>query len=376
MAQPELCESCGVPLLVGTVFEWDEKGLISIPHNPRGRMVFYESTYIDSIFRGIGEIIGVSIEHIAIERKRRDTRKFMERIFPEQVKRLEEIFSGERLINISDLSKSQREDVLEVGNMVNSQATTIGMVYGYGNISFSELWEFWDTFPWRTQIIRNPYSITFFAADMLATIEAFEQQDMRVRYEEVAEETYLLSVRAGSHPIGLKDRLKQKRYELKPGDITYERCPQCNTPSAIGRCNWNMHEGTIIDTETGRRMAIFDPSAIDLVFEDLGNELGESITEVIVEAQRRYATESMQADNWKRSGYDFKSWAALSGLGNITSFKADQEKVSMTLENSCMPLAMVGMAQALYELAWGAAASKREWRRSDDGDLEIEITIQ
>lgn len=375
MDQPELCESCGVPLLVGTIFEWNEAGLISLPDNPRGRMVFYESAYIDSIFRGIGEIIGVSIEHIAMERKRRDTRKFMERIFPEQVERLQEVFGGERLINFSDLNKSQRKDVLEVGNMVNSQATTIGMVYGYGKISFSELWEFWDTFPWRTQIIRNPYSITFFAADMLATIEAFEQQDMRVRYEEVAEETYLLSVRAGSHPIGLKDRLKQKRYELKPGDITHERCPQCNTPSGIGRCNWNLHEGTIVDTETGRRMAIFDPAAIDIVFEDLENELGASITEVIIEAQRRFCKANMDAENWKRSGYDFKSWAALRGLGNITSFKADEERLAVTTENPCMHLAQVGMAKALYELTWDAEASQHEWSRSDDGDLNIEVRL-
>ncbi len=211
---------------------------------------------------------------------------------------------------------------------------------------------------------------------MLATIEAIEQQDMRVKYERLEDETYLISARPGRHHIGLQDRLKKKAYQFKGGDISYERCPDCGIPLGVGRRHWDLESGTIVDLDTGRRMAIFDPAGVDTVFDDLEAELGKSVTEVIVEAQRRYATASMQADNWKRSGYDFKSWAALRGLGNITSFKADQEKVSMTLENSCMPLAMVGMAQALYELAWGAAASKREWRRSDDGDLEIEITIQ
>jgi hypothetical protein len=375
MAELELCGTCGVPTLVGGVFEWNDCGIISIPYNPKGRMVFYESDYIDGIFRGIGEIIGISIDHIAIERKRRDTRKFMEKVFPEQIEKLREIFGGEKINNMSSVSPSRKEEVLEIGRMVNSQATTIGMVYGYGQIHFSNMWDFWDSFPWRTQIIRNPYSIVFFSADMLATIEAFEQQDMRVRFEKLAKSAYLLSVRPGPHPLGLKDRLKRKTYDVKPGDIVFERCPECHVPRRVGQCRWDLEEGNIVDEETGRRMALFDPAAMDTVFDDLENEVGESITEVIIEAQRRYGRSSMSAENWKRSGYDFKSWVAIRGLGNITSFKADEKKLLMTVENPCMHLAQIGMAKALYELAWGAESSKHEWHRDEDGDLHIEVAL-
>jgi hypothetical protein len=373
MAEVEFCESCGVPKLISGVFGWEESGIISISYSPGARMVFYESGNIDNIFRGVGELIGISIEHIAMERKRRDTRKFMERVFTREIEALASIMGGEKLDRLSSLDERKKREVLEVGEAVNTQATSIGMVYGYGNIRFSELWELRDTFPWRLQLIRYPYSVIFFCADMLATVEAFEQRDMCAEYEEVEDDVYLMSVTPGEHVVSLKDRLKRKHYELKPGNVSYERCPYCGVPLPLSRCRWNTEEGTILDPDTGRRMAFFDPTAMDAVFDDLESELGEAIPEAIIEAQRRYGKLSMSSENWRRSGYDFKSWAAMRGLGNITAFKADEKRLALTLENPCMHLALVGMAIALYELAWGKESSSHAWHRTEDGDLVIEV---
>lgn len=373
MSGVEVCPECGVPLLISSGFSWDDNGVISISGSPGARMAFYESGNIDNVFRGVEELIGADIEHIVMERKRRDTRRFMEKVFPEHISRLASILGQAEVDRVSAVDPAMRQEVLDIGDIVNTQATNIGMVYGYGKIRFIRMWEFWDTFPWRTQVIRNPYSIIFFAADMLATVEAFEQRDMRVRYEELAEGVYLLSVHPGEHPIELKQRLKRRSYQPKPGDITFERCSSCGVPLGVSRCRWDLGEGTIVDPDTGRRMAFFDPAAMDTVFDDLEAELGEEVPDAIVEAQRRYGKLSMSADNWRRSGYDFKSWAALRGLGNITAFKADEKRMALTLENPCMNLALVGMAQALYELAWGSESSTCEWHRSDDGDLVIKV---
>jgi hypothetical protein len=40
-----------------------------------------------------------------------------------------------------------------------------------------------------------------------------------------------------------------------------------------------------------------------------------------------------------------------------------------------MHLPVVGMAVALYELAWGAESSTHEWYRTDDGDLVITVEL-
>ena len=375
MSGLEICKSCGVPRMISTVFDWGDNGVISISYSPQGRMVFYESDNIDSIFRGVEELIGVPIEHIVIERKRRDTRKFMERVFAEQINKTVDILGGDRPEKPSQMDPGKQQKILEMGVEANAQATAIGMVYGYGDIRFCNLWEFWDTFPWRTQIIRDPYSVIFFSADMLATIEALEQRNMCVKYEKIDDDLYLLSTRPGEHPIELADRLKRKIYETKPGDVSYERCSECGVPRSVARCGWNLEDGTIIDPATSRRMAFFDPAAVDTVFEDLEMELGESLPEAIVEAQRRYGKLSMSADNWRRSGYDFKTWAAVRGLGNIAAFKADEKRLDLTLQNPSMNLAMVGMAVALYELAWGKESSSHEWHQTDDGDLAISVVM-
>jgi hypothetical protein len=375
MAVLEVCKTCKVPQLISGMFDWGDGGVIAISGSPRARMVFYESDNIDNVFKGVEELIGVPIEHIVMERKRRDTRRFMERIFTEQADRLASILGGQLVDNVSAVDPGKRKDILAIGDLVNSQATTIGMVYGYGDIRFSDMWEFWDTFPWRTQIIRNPYSITFFSADMLATIEAFEQRDMVVKYELAGDDIYLLSTHPGEHPIGLQDKLKRKVYEVKSGDISYDRCPECGIPLKVARCRWDPKDGTIIDPETNRRMALFDPAAIDTVFEALEAELGEDVGEAIVEAQRRAGKLTMSGDNWRRSGYDFKGWAAVRGLGNISAFKADSKRLSLTLENPSMHLAMVGMTIALYELAQDKEKSAYEWHRTDDGDLMINVEL-
>jgi hypothetical protein len=375
MSELEVCKKCEVPLMISNVLDWRDNGVIGISHSPKARMVFYESGNIDNIFRGVEELIGVPIEHIVMERKRRDTRKFMEMVFSEEISRSMSFLGGEQMDKVSAVESARLEEMLRSGEDLNKQATAIGTVYGYGDIRFSGLWEFWDAFPWRTQIIRNPYSVIFFSADMLATIEALEQRDMQVRYERIWDELYLMSVRPGEHPIELAERLKRKAYETKPGDISCERCPECNVHLGVARCRWNLEEGTIIDPDTGRRMVFFDPAAIDTVIEDLEDELGESIPEAVIEAQRRYGKLSMSADHWRRSGYDFKAWASLRGLGNITAFKADEKRLTLTIENPSMHLPVVGMAIALYELAWGADSSTHEWHRSDDGDLLIKIEL-
>ncbi|MCJ7744892.1 MAG: hypothetical protein MUP40_01200, partial [Actinobacteria bacterium] len=93
MSELEICKTCGVPRIISALFNWGDNGVISTSYSPKARTVFYGSGNIDNIFRGVEELIGLPIEHIVMERKRRDTRSFMERIFPEQVKRSAAVFS-------------------------------------------------------------------------------------------------------------------------------------------------------------------------------------------------------------------------------------------------------------------------------------------
>src|SRR4030042_2394070 len=109
MTKIGVCESCGVPKLISSVFSWDDNGIISISYSPGARMVFYESENIDNIFRGVEELIGLSIEHIVMERKRRDTRRFMARVLAKEIETLASIIGEGHRGRLSSVDPERRQ---------------------------------------------------------------------------------------------------------------------------------------------------------------------------------------------------------------------------------------------------------------------------
>jgi len=376
MERIEVCGKCGVPLMVCGGLNWEANGLISLASSPRNRMVFFESETMDQLFKGIEELIGMPIGHIVIESRCRETKRYIERAFPPEMRKSVERMGGVEADRGLAITPEERETLLATIRAITLSVIDISRVYGYGDQKPGDLWESGDDYPWRTQVIRNPYSLLFIAADNLGSVEACEVASMRVRYEKTGENTYKLEAYPGEHPVELKERLKRKRYEFKPGEIRYERCPECGIPLEVARRRWDLEEGTITDPDTGRRMAIFGPSAVDAIFEDLESELGEAIPETVIEAQRRYIKSAWGVDQWNRDGSTFQHMIALRGLGNLVSFDGDRTHLTLKIENSCLHLPMVGTIQALVELAYRAESSTCEWELAEDGDLIITVKVR
>jgi hypothetical protein len=262
-----------------------------------------------------------------------------------------------------------------LGKTITRQVFDIGRVYGYGDVMLGPLWATNDIHPWRVNIMRNPHSVILFAAEALASVEAFENREHWIVYWEMDEDTYEYSTYPAEHPIELQERLKRRRYDFKPGDIEYERCEGCGLPLEIASLEWDLGEGTIHDPESGRRMALFGPFAMDAILYDLEAELGPSIPEVVVEAQRRYVKARIADERWSRSGAAFHRMTALRGLGMISDYRANAKNLRITIQNSCMPLLVLGTSQAIFETAMGAESSKLEWRLSEDGDVVFTVRI-
>jgi len=372
----KVCDKCGVPLMVSGELSWDDNGVISSKSSPRNRWVFYESENIDPLFKGIEELIGMPIEHIVIESRRRETKKYIERVFPSEVRR--QLGLGGEAGEEGGLppTEEERETGIAISKNLTLSVIDVARVYGYGDQWLSDIWESGDEHPWRSAFMRNPYSLLLSTADILGSVEAFEQIDMRVKYEKTADDTYMLTAYPGEHPLELKGRLSRIRYDFKPGDVHYERCSICGAPEVVGCYIWDLEKGTITDPDTGRRMAIFGPHSIDSIFNDLELELGEAIPEMVIEAQRRYIQSAWSADEWRRRAPDFQRLLALRGLGNLAHFEGDREGLTVTLQNSCLHLPMVGIVQALVEMAYRADSSTYEWDFAEDGDLTVTVNIQ
>jgi hypothetical protein len=371
----ELCGRCGVPLMLSSEYEWGSNGVISLTQSSHNRMVFFESETIDRLFRGVEGMIGVPIEHIAIESRRRETRRFIERGIPPETRKMMEGVGGRKEGEGLNLPPEQRAAFLRTMKEVAQHNLDIGFVFGYGEQLMGDLWDTDADFPWRTRIIQQPYSVIFLVADVLGSVEAFESADMRVLYDQIERNVYRVEVYPGEHPLELTERLKRKRYDFKPGDIKFERCDECGIPMLVAHRIWSTDKGTIMDPETGRRMAVFGPMAMDSIFVDLEAEIGDVIPETIIEAQRRQIKIGWDVESWNRDGSTFQEMLAIRGLGNLTKFEGDRNHLDIVVENACLHLPMIGTAQALVELAYKAHSSTCEWELSDDGDLSLTINI-
>jgi hypothetical protein len=374
MKKKELCRECGVPLMVSREFTWESNGVISLRKSPHNRVALFESKIIDNLFKGIEELIGMNIEHIVIESRRREVKRYIEKSFPAWMRR-SLVTLNERLGDVFLIKPLVRSIRDPLGKYITRQVLDIGRIYGYGDVKLGPLWGSGDQHPWRVNIMRNPHSILFFAAEALASVEAFEGRDHWVSYRQLEEETYEYTAYPSQHPVELKEWLKRRRYDFKPGEIEYERCGSCGIPLEVTNLVWDLNEGTIHDPESGRRMALIGPIAMDAVLQDLESELGGSIPEVVVEAQRRYVKSRIEGGRWRRGGATFNRLTALRGLGNITLFEADEKHLSVTIQNSCMSLLVLGMAQAIYETALGLESTDYEWKINDDGDFEFTIRL-
>jgi hypothetical protein len=369
MEDTELCRACGVPVQLGRGLEWRDNGVIGIPFTGRGRMVFYESDTIDRLFRGIEDLIGLPIEHIVIESRRRETRRYMEKVFRGEIDQTRRLEQEERAARSEEERRVKRRSTVKLRLDMNLQAKDLGRIYGYGNIELEA--SPGDEHPWRSQLVRNPYSVLFYAGDLQGSVEAFEQADMSVSYEELEPGLYRFRARPGEHPLGLAERLRKHRYDFKPGHIDLRRCPECDVPLEVGGFRWRLDQGIILDPLTGRRMAVFDPTSVDAILDDLVQELGEPILDLAVEAQRRYIRGLYAEEGWRKEVAFFRNWAALRGLGDITAFETSSRRIRIFVQNACMPLSLVGTAQAFCELALGLERSACSWELSEDGDLQM-----
>jgi hypothetical protein len=371
----ETCGTCGVPLIVSSGLNWEGNGVISLSNSPKNRMVFFECEPIDRLFKGIEDLIGVPLEHIVVESRGRETRRYIQRAFPPDIRKVMEGRGGRTEGQGLDLGPDELQALLATMKTVTGSIIDISTAYGYGDQRMGDGWDRGDDFPWRTQKIRHPYSILFIAADNLGSVEAFEDADMRVSYKETAPDEYEVEVYPGAHPVELADRLKRKRYDFGPGDIEYERCGECGVPLVVSYRKWDTAHGTITDPETGRRFAFFGPLGMDAIFEDLEAELGEAIPSVIIEAQRRYIKNAWDIESWNKDGATFQQMLALRGLGNITTFDGQHTHLTIVVENACLHLPMIGTAQALVELVYKADSSTCEWELTEDGVLTLTVTV-
>jgi len=347
------CQRCGVPEYIASEHLWHPSGFIVQRRDPRHIIIFIESENLEALFRGIEKILGMSIERIVVNTRRRAARAYMDRVIPEALK------------------EQVRGSALEIGPVVQGMVG-IGQVLGYGRFEVADYRMRGDDGDYILIRVEKPYSILLGCADPVAALEALVGREMGLSYREVSPEVYEIKAFPQSHPEEFKGRLTMRKYAYPEGDIRFRPCPQCGAPEELAGFAWDLDRGLIHNRRTGKRMVFFAPSVMEAVFGELERELGETIPEVVIEAQRRLTAAGLYGLDRENAQQDLREQLAIRGLGNLKELSLGERGLSLFMENAAVPLMVVGMAQGLYESLHGGT-SRVEWSTGEGDSLSVEV---
>ena len=167
----QLCAECGAPEYITAQHQWLNNGDIIIRGKPQNRIVFIESENLDPLFRGIGNIIGVPIEHLVTAAARRAYRSYFLAFIPEDLKK--KILSKEIDYNV-----------------VTRFFDDVSILMGQGKYEEIEIRYEQDDDDCDVDIVKELYYLLFNLAAHAAIIEALTDRTQDVTYEEIAPNEY------------------------------------------------------------------------------------------------------------------------------------------------------------------------------------------
>jgi hypothetical protein len=353
LIESEPCPNCGVPRYISSEHQWLDNGDIVQRREPWHRMVFVECENFDPLFRGIEEIIGISIELIVHTAQRRAVRLYLSQFITDETRELIRM----KRIKLKPLAEATND---------------IAKLMGFGHYEYEDMRYELDEDDYYTIRITEPFSLPMTVAAFVADIEALTDRDQGARCEKMSEGVYRITAFPSEHPQELKKRMWLEYYHHQKGDLELERCPACGCPKQLSQYRWDLERGAIENKSTKRRMIILGYQNLDPIFRELEAELGAEVSRAVVEAQRRFTKTGFYAFGNLDDASAFRNQLALRGLGNLKEMSLSEEGLSLRLANAVLPWIIVGLAQGLYDLHGGSDSSV-EWESSEQGDLLVEV---
>jgi hypothetical protein len=349
------CPECGAPEIATGEHIWLNNGDIIHKRAHSSRMVFLESENLDSVYRGIEQIIGTPIEHLVITTNRRAQCVYLKSFVSDQI--IEKIRKKE--IDYESIDAIFRD---------------LGRIDGVGDYNLLERRYEQDAQDFDTVSISEPHSVPMAVAAHVGAIEVLTGVDQGYWYEMVSRYVYHITAYPSPHPEELSKRLWFQPYEHQDGDLELERCATCGGPKALSGYQWYTDRGVILNKTTKRRTTIMGDALLHPVFSELEEELGDEIPRAVVEAQRRFTKSGFYTIDDITGEADFRTQLALRGLGNLKELSMTKQGMHMRIVNVVLPLILVGTFQGFFEMSFDLFSSDVDWQLSEEGDLEMEAT--
>jgi ribosomal protein L37E len=348
MKTVKVCSACGVPKEISGSSRWENNGTINALRTPGQRSLLYEVEGIDGLFRNIEQLVGQSVNRVIAEGKRKNTLQFLEGYFSGIMGALVRTTMGRR--------------------RVYTTVASLGAIFGYGHFEVRDI----KRGEHVTIYGRNVYCMPLFTGDLLATFNVIERLPASVLIEG-EDGGYMITVkRAEKLEEELSSRLEPVILTPKPGNIHFDTCSSCGAPIDLKEWDFDLEEGIITDSTTGRRMASLGIEQVDAVLRELEAELGEEFAAVVLQAQRDYTVSKLGKEEMAKGRSYLRLFLALRGMGNLVEYEHDDIRLKATVENARPPLLVAGILYGIFELLTGRESSI-DYTLQDDGTLDVRV---
>ena len=364
MQDVSLCAECGVPEMLTSSHSWLDNGDIVSTLGPSNRVAFMECENLDPLFKNIGDIIGLPIEPMLINIMARVIETRLSSLIPEDIKTL--------LLSMKPGDAILREKCRQLIEGLNDSNLLRTAIAGYGKYEQKGYRYERDQGDYSIIWVTEPFSVPYVVGSHMGHNAAIIGGENVVDYREISPGVYELTAHWASLDETLKERLPIIGRNHKPGDMELKRCDTCGGPATLSVCKWDLDRGVILNTLTGKRMAMLGPSMLDPVFQALEDELGETIPRTVVEAQRRFVGTGFFSEYEMGDEESLREHLALRGLGNLKELEMAKHGARIGIDAPIMQLFLVGMMQGLFEVAFDVE-SIVDWD-SQEENLTVEVT--
>lgn len=349
------CPRCGVPRMLINEHNWDPSGTISLARDATHGMVILDNDALDHILDSISERIGLPLDPIIVEAKRKSARHFMDALL-----------SGLKGVVVRNFA----------GRKVYEQLAKQVNMLGSGNATMAD----YRRRRYLEGVVSDPFNGPCIAGDICGAFESVEGCTAEAEFHYDPDGLLHIRISRGEgHRPEYTDRFSFTPAPPVSGRNIYELCPVCKAPLALGaQYSFDMDRGIIRENKTGHRVILIGVMTLNNLFGELESELGWEIPRMIMEIEKDRVAEMIRRkgkdlDSSEQGYLRYAKTLQLRGMGNGSTVKTSGAAVTVRIDNPYFEPLIAGFIAGFYEATAGKTAAA-SWTDATDGYTEVTVS--
>jgi len=347
------CPRCGVPRILTSEHTWLPNGTMTLARDVTHRMVFIDNDALNYTMDSIGDRLGVPLEGIIQEAKRKSGKHFMDAVL-----------SGAKGVIARNLISTRVYDQL------GKQVSMLGL--GAAEVSSYKRHRYLDG------VITDAYSGPAITGDICGAFESIEGRAAEATFEVSGGAVHCHIEAASERRPENDDASSFLPPPMVAGRNIYELCPVCKAPLSMGsQYAFDPDRGIIVDRKTDHRVVLIGVMTLSGLFGELEAELGRDVPRMMADIEKGRVRELIAAKgrdlDTSEAGYlRYMKTLELKGMGNGSSVSISDGTVRARVDNPYYEPLVAGFLAGFYEATSGKSAQV-DWTSGTQGFSEVTI---